>query len=46
MGSKRARTRTISLLTFVLVLLAFRAVAGEPIQAFVEGMYIGFTDDI
>ena len=33
----------------VLVVLSFfaiRAVAGEPIQAFANGMYIGFTDDI
>ena len=33
----------------VLVVLSFfaiRAVAGEPIQAFVNGMYVGFTDDI
>ena len=46
MKSKRADTRTFSLLTFVVVLLAFRAFAGDPIQAFVDGMYIGFTDDI
>ncbi len=46
MKSKRANPRTVSLLTFVIVLLAFRAFAGDPIQAFVDGMYIGFTDDI
>jgi hypothetical protein len=46
MTSKRADTRTISLLTFVIFLLAFRALAGDPVQAFVDGMYIGFTDDI
>ena len=46
MTSKRADTRTISLLTVVIFLLAFRALAGDPVQAFVDGMYIGFTDDI
>ena len=46
MKSQRAHTRTLSVLTFVLFMLAFRAVAGDPVQAFVEGMYIGFTDDI
>lgn len=46
MTSKRADTRTISLLTFVIFLLALRALAGDPVQAFVDGMYIGFTDDI
>ena len=46
-GMARPAKRAIPFaVLFVLSFLAIRAVAGEPIQAFVNGMYVGFTDDV
>ncbi len=40
------RRRTREILVFVLVFLAARALFGEAIFPFMEGMYLGFTDGI
>jgi len=43
----RPKKRSLSLaMLVVLSVFAVRGLAGEPIQAFLNGMYIGFTDDI
>jgi hypothetical protein len=47
MKSMRTRSRTLSLaLAVVLSILAVRAVAGDVIHGFVDGLYVGFTDDV
>ena len=43
----RSRKRAIPFAVLVVLsFFAIRAVAGEPIQAFANGMYIGFTDGV
>jgi heme/copper-type cytochrome/quinol oxidase subunit 4 len=43
----RPNTRAVSfVLVVVLSVLAVRAVAGEAIHGFVDGLVVGFTDDV
>ena len=43
----RPKKRPLSfVMLVVLSVFVVRGLAGEPIQAFLDGMYIGFTDDI
>lgn len=47
MNSMRRNTRTVSLaLAVILSMLAVRAVAGDAIHGFVDGLYVGFTDHV
>lgn len=47
MKSMRLNTRTLSVaLAVVLSMLAIRAVAGDAIHGFVDGLVVGFTDDV
>ena len=43
---RKAVTPTREVLTIVILALAFRALFGDAIGAFMDGMYIGFTDGI
>ena len=46
-GMARPKNRAIPFAMLVILsFFAIRAVAGEPIQAFMNGMYVGFTDDV
>ena len=47
MKTKRLDSRTLSLaLAVVLSMLAIRAVAGDTLHGFVDGMVAGFTDGV
>jgi hypothetical protein len=43
---RKALTSTREVLTIVIMALAFRALFGDAIGGFLDGMYQGFTDGI
>ncbi|MFA4893247.1 hypothetical protein [Brevundimonas sp.] len=47
MKSVRLNTRVLSFaMAVILSMLAVRAVAGDAIHGFVDGLVVGFTDDV
>ena len=47
MKSMRPNNRTLSIaLAVVLSMLAVRAVAGDAIHGFVDGLVVGFSNDV